>query len=332
MLRAFLFPGAVSLLKFCNKSAICYHTLSENSARIMDLSAGIFFSDQRLLAGAAANNQPGHQIMLDGLLCYRNAAVMLLCNIKAYLSLVIMNTLFFALTILCPALVYSLLGGTSGMEPALVSGMLVITVFMLANFLMLTAATNAVSIDAENRTFAISELFRTGITRLQMCMLGAGVNFVLFTFYIFIIFMLLVFAGQQAAMAAGSLILLAEAVISVFLFVYVTETVRAGDFKKAYSLAAESWRRYPRLMYGFIPVCIILCLTMAYLVYTFADGMADIARVVNEAAVLDMQQAVLHCMLSVIFLVLLNTLNLTAKGMLIRRMDELKKEDQKYIA
>lgn len=43
MLRAFLFPGAVSLLKFCNKSAICYHTLSENSARIMDLSAGIFF-------------------------------------------------------------------------------------------------------------------------------------------------------------------------------------------------------------------------------------------------------------------------------------------------
>ena len=229
--------------------------------------------------------------MLDGILCYRDAAIMLFGNIKAYISLVIIN------------------------------------------FPMLVIASNAARIDGENREFAISELLTTGIPKLQMLSLGAGINFVLFSFYIFLLTMSFTFGGSDTMIAFLAFIMIAETGLANFIFIYVAETIKLRNFKTSYNEAKISFHRDPKLIWGFMPVSVLLALTMCYLVYDFADAFSDIAAVMsNSNAAIDMQHAVLHAMLSAIMLVLLNTLSLAAKGMLVRRIRIREKEASKYIA
>jgi hypothetical protein len=258
---------------------------------------------------------------------------MLLCNIKGYFSLAMMNLVFFSFMLLCPAGILISTGETGGIEPLVVSGMFMMVFFVIINFPMLVVASNAVSIDEENRSFAFRELLRTGIAKMQMCSLGIAINFVLFSFYTFVLSMTKVFGDNMAVAAFSALLLIIEIVISDFLFIYVHETIRLKDFKNSYYSAKKAFHRDLKMTYSFITITIITGLTMAYLAYVFIDGFFDIATVLNKPNVpVDMQLATLHCMLSFIILILLNTVNLTAKGILIRRIREKEKEDLKYIA
>jgi hypothetical protein len=271
--------------------------------------------------------------MLEGIFCYRDAITMLLCNIKGYFSLAMINVLFFALVLLCPAGLLISSGETASMEPLIVSGLFIMVIFVIINFPMLVIASNVVKLDEENRSFAFMELFQTGIPKMQMCSLGIAINFVLFTIYTFVLSMTQVFGDTQAVVAFSALLLIVEIVAGDFLYIYVHETIRLGNFKTSYESAKKAFQRDLKLSYSFATLTIITGLTMAYLAYIFVDGFLDIATVLNNPNVpVDMQLAVLHCLLSFIILILLNTINLTAKGMLIRRIREKEKEDLKYVA
>ncbi len=270
--------------------------------------------------------------MLDGILCFKDAIALLLTNIKVYACLVAMNVIFFALMLFCPIGIYLITGDTSGNGLIIVSAMLALIIFLLMNFPMITVAVNAVKVDEENRAFAISELAQSGISKIQMWMLGAGINFVLFSFYLLIATLTWTFAGLETMVALSAFIAIIEFALSTFLYIYVSETIKLKDFKTAYGSTRGYFSKYPKLIYGFIPLMVIMGLTMCYLVYSFLEAAYNIAAVMNNPNVpVDLQSAVLHGTLAVVFLVLLNTICLTAKGVLVRYIQRYEKERQKYV-
>ncbi len=270
--------------------------------------------------------------MLEGLLCYRDAIEMLFNNIKAYFALVVMNLIFFALILLVPSgLFVALQDPAIAAEAPIVSGMAASIIFMICNFLMLTIASNAVNYAQQDCEFRFRDLFKSGVSIWKLCMMSIGFNFIAFTIYFFFGALLKTFADQETLIASLAFILLVEILLSVYLFLLVVETNASGDLKTGTSTAWKNFRKYPKLTYGFMPVCIIFGLVGAYLTFAFLNGMWNIITVMQRPEVaIDMQLSVLHVLFSSFLLILLNTINLCAKGMFARAIDRKDNEVRRF--
>lgn len=271
--------------------------------------------------------------MLEGLRCYRNAIEMLLNNIKAYFALVFMNLCFFALLLLIPSgLFVALQDPVMVNEAPIVAAISAVLIFLVCNFLMLTIANNTVNFAEQDCSFKFRDLFKTGISKWKICMMSIGFNFIVFTVYFFIAALMKTFTDNQTLIASFSFVILVEIFISVYFFIFVSETNNLGDFRKGASLAWTEFKKYPKLTYGFLPGAIIFGLVMAYLVYAFLDGMWGIITVMQRPEIaVDMQSCVLHVLLSSFMLVLLNTINLSAKGMFIKAIHQKDKEVKRFV-
>lgn len=271
--------------------------------------------------------------MFEGLLCYRDAIEMLLNNIKAYFALVVMNLLFFALLLLVPSGVFIALQEPAlGVQAPIAAGMSATIIFLICNFMMLTISANAVKFDAGNSSFRFRDLLQCGISKWKMCMMSIGFNFIVFTAYFFLVAVLKTLADNTVLIPFLSFILLAEIIISVYFYVLVWETNSTGDFKPAVYAAFSKIRKYPKLTYGFLPMCIIFGLVTAYLIYAFLNGMWNIVTVMQRPELaIDMQQSVLHVLFSSFLLILLNTINLCAKGIFLRAIERKEQEVKRFI-
>lgn len=270
---------------------------------------------------------------LDGLMCYRDAVELLLKNIKAYAILVVLNLVFFGLLLLAPAGVFvSIYNPGAEQQSMLIAAMVAAFVFTAVNYPMLAIAHRTAELGDRNAEFSVKDLFKIGIKWRIVAATGVCVNFIAVTLWVMLAAVMSQAAGPEIMMAAFSIAAIISIVGSLFSFIYVGKCLDSGDFRTSWKAAKRVFSKHAKPVFGFIAAYLAACLLLIYLGYDFINSLDKVMGVFfRQDTFIDMQQSMMHALMSAAFIVLFNTINLAAKGMLCLRLKQEDSAPKKYL-
>lgn len=263
--------------------------------------------------------------MLDGLRCYSDAIDLIFFkNTKSYFYILLLNLVFFALILLVPSLSFYIVAEMREYSQApIIAGMSGIIIYTLVNFPMMVLSQNIINKAEKKPDYSFKDIFHIEGSWLQIFSLGAGVNFVYISFVIAITLLLNSIAGTQTTISILGSLLIISIFISFFNYYFANFTNIDKSYKNSFSITKSKLSSQVKLVSGFFIGNVIISLVCAYLIYTFIfamDGLISFS--LNFNTTMDLSMCMMHSTMSAAFLIIFNTVNLAAKGILLFRLQE----------